>query len=75
LKNGALLAKAEAAGFTVFLTGDKNLEYQQNLKKCRLGIVVLGAPSNALEDLLPLVTRALVAIDQVRPGQVLRVTT
>jgi hypothetical protein len=56
-------------------TVHQNLEYQQNLKKCRLGIVVLGAPSNALEDLLPLVARALAATDQVRPGQVLRITT
>ncbi len=37
LKNGALLTHAEAAGFSVFLTGDQNLEYQQNLSKRRLG--------------------------------------
>jgi hypothetical protein len=31
LSNGDLLRVAEAAGFDVFLTTDKNLRYQQNL--------------------------------------------
>lgn len=62
LKNGALLTEAEQAGFSVFLTGDQNLEYQQNLTQRKLGVVVLAAVSNALEDLLPLVPEALAAI-------------
>jgi hypothetical protein len=73
LKNGALLTQAEAAGFSVFLTGDQNLEYQQNFSKWRLGVVVLCALSNALEDLLPLIPAALIAIEAVQPGQVVRV--
>lgn len=73
LKNGVLLTTAEAAGFQVFVTGDRNLEHQQNLASRRLGVVVLVAVSNALEDLLPLVPEALTAISRVRPGQVLRV--
>ena len=75
LKNGALLAAAEAAGFSVLVTGDQNLEHQQNMTKRKLGIVVLGAASNALEDLLPLIAASLAAIDSVQPGQVIRVTT
>ena len=74
LKNGALLREAEAAGFVVLVTGDQNLEYQQNLTKRTLGVVVLGAASNAPEDLLPLAAAALTAIDSVQPGQVIRVT-
>ena len=73
LKNGALLTKAEGAGFSVFLTGDQNLEFQQNISKRRLGVVVLCAASNALEDLLPLVPAALTAIANVRVGQMVRV--
>lgn len=42
LKNGELLAQAEAAGFSVFLTGDHSLEFQQNISKRRLGVVVLA---------------------------------
>jgi mRNA-degrading endonuclease toxin of MazEF toxin-antitoxin module len=48
-----------AAGFSVFLTGDQNLEFQQNISKRRLGVVVLRAGSNALEDLLPLIPRGI----------------
>ena len=73
LKNGALLTEAEQAGFSVFVTGDRNLQYQQNLKERKLGVVVLAAASNALEDLLPLVPEALAAIESVQPGQVRRV--
>ena len=73
LQNGALLGVAEAAGFTVLVTGDQNLQFQQNLAKRKLGVVVLCAVSNALEDLLPLVPLALVAIERVQPGQVIRV--
>ena len=73
LKNGALLAAAEAAGFPVFVTGDQNIEFQLNLSRRRLGVVVLCAVSNALEDLLPLVPAALAAIRRVKPGQVIRI--
>ena len=31
LKNRALLTRAEDAGFSVFVTGDQNLEFQQNI--------------------------------------------
>ena len=73
LKNGVLLTSAETAGFDVFLTGDQNLEFQQNISKRRLGVVVLCAASNALEDLVPLIPRALAAIDAIQLGRVVRV--
>ena len=41
-KNGDLLTAAEAAGFEVLLTTDKNLRYQQNLKDRKIAVVVLG---------------------------------
>jgi hypothetical protein len=43
LKNGALIAAAEAEGIEVFVTGDRNLAYQQNLTGRRLAIVTLSA--------------------------------
>ena len=42
LENGELLTAAEAAGFEVLLTTDKNLGYQQNLTGRKIAIVVLG---------------------------------
>ena len=41
LQNGLLIAAAEAAGFAVFVTTDRNLKYQQNLSGRSLAIVVL----------------------------------
>jgi hypothetical protein len=42
LKNGELLAAAEAAGFDVLLTTDKNMQYQQNLAGRKIAVVVLA---------------------------------
>lgn len=42
LENGELLTKAEAAGFEVLVTTDKNLSYRQNLTARKIAIVVLG---------------------------------
>ena len=41
LKNGALLEAAEAAGFSVLVTGDQSLEHQQNLTKRTLAVDVV----------------------------------
>jgi len=70
LKNGELLRQAETAGFEIFLTSDQNLEFQQNLTTSRLFVVVLAAPSNALEDLLPVVPEVLAAIAEPEAGRV-----
>jgi len=42
LENGELLTAAEAAGFEVLVTTDKNLSYHQNLAGRKIGVVVLG---------------------------------
>jgi hypothetical protein len=42
LRNGELLDTAEAAGFDVFVTTDRNIRFQQNLTGRRMAIVVLG---------------------------------
>jgi hypothetical protein len=73
LKHGDLLRCAADDGFEVFVTADRNLEFQQNLSQARLGVILLVAPSNALEDLLPLVPGLATAISKSRPGGILRV--
>jgi len=42
LKNGELLVAAEAGGFDVLLTTDKNIRHQQNLVGRKIAVVVLG---------------------------------
>ena len=42
LRNGELLDAAEAAGFDVFVTTDRNIPYQQNLTGRQIAVVVLS---------------------------------
>jgi hypothetical protein len=42
LRNGELLDAAEAAGFDVFVTTDRNIRYQQDLTGRSIAVVVLG---------------------------------
>jgi hypothetical protein len=65
MKNGPLLAQAEAQ-FDVFVTGDKNLRYQQNLQGRRLAIIVF--PSNRLEIVKTLGPALTAALAQVTSG-------
>ena len=73
LKDGELLRRAADGAFEVFVTADQNLQFQQNLARSRLRVVVLVAQSNTLEDLLPLVPKLLIAIPGAEVGGVVRV--
>lgn len=73
LKNGLLLKQAEEQGFEVLVTADQNLEHQQNLDSIGVGIIVLAAVTNRIEDLLPLVPGLLQALTAVRVGEVVTV--
>ncbi|HJU20631.1 MAG TPA: hypothetical protein VJ770_29635 [Stellaceae bacterium] len=75
LGNGELLRRAAGAAFEIFVTADQNLEFQQNLASSPLGVVVLVARSNALEDLLPLVPAILEMVRDIRPGEIRRVSS
>ena len=66
VKNGELLRRAEGE-FDLFLTADKNLRYQQNLKGRRLAILVL--PSNRLKVLRSMTAEIGAAIARIVPGQ------
>jgi hypothetical protein len=66
LANGALLQEAEAAGFDVFITADKNIRYQQNLTRRRIAILVL---ENAQWPILRKhVGRVVAAVNAATPG-------
>src|SRR5580698_10084805 len=66
LENGDLLREAEAAGFEVLVTTDKNLGYQQNLTGRAIAIVVLGHGRWTL--LKPHVVAIVAAINTATPG-------
>ena len=67
IKNGQLLALV-AASFSIFITVDRNLAFQQNLPQFDIAVIVLQARSNRLADLKPLVPRIMVALPTAQKG-------
>ena len=72
-KNGELLSLAERAGFQVFLTVDRGIEYEQNLQHRAIGVVVIHAKSSRLDDLLPHAPEILKALPSIQRGQLINV--
>jgi hypothetical protein len=75
LRNGVLLRAAVAAGFTVIVTADGDLRYQQNLRKIGIAAVVVQRVRNRIEDLRPLLPRIVAAVPDLAPGDVAEITT
>lgn len=73
-RNGILLALA-ARKFDAFVTTDKNIQYQQNLSRLPVSVVILSAYSNALPALLPLVPKLDVALASLNPRSLVIVTS
>ena len=72
-KNGELLKLAEGAGFEAFLTIDQGIEFEQNLSKHRLAILLIRPRSSRLEDVLPYVPGIVEALKSVQIGQLMRI--
>jgi hypothetical protein len=72
-KNGELLRLMSQEGFTVLITTDQNLRYQQNLQQAGVAVIVLVAPSNRLPDLAPLIPDVRNALNTVVQGKVMEV--
>jgi predicted nuclease of predicted toxin-antitoxin system len=68
IKNGELLRRARET-CDVFVTLDRNLEFQQNLKVLPFGVVIVHSRSNRIADLAPHVEKLLLAAIRVLPGQ------
>ena len=58
-KNGELLKLAEEAGFEIFVTLDRGIEYEQNLSKHELAILLIRSQSSRLEALITHVPQIL----------------
>jgi hypothetical protein len=72
VKNGALLRAAEGS-FEVLLTVDQGIEHQQNLTGLQIGVVIMVAPSNDIDDLRGLLPSVIEALGRIQPGQIIRV--
>ncbi len=71
--NGELLTLASES-FDIFVTADQNLEYQQELSKFSIGVIVLAAATNRFQDLRPLVPKILEVLKKTEPGKPQRVS-
>ena len=72
-KNGHLLSLAEERGFEVFLTLDRDFEYEQNLSSRSIAVMIVRAKSNRMRDILPHVPKCLVALRSIKFGELIRV--
>ena len=72
-KNGELLQLMLQERFTIFLTADQNLRYQQNLQQAGVAVVVLIAPTNRISNLVPLMPDVRSVLSTIAPGEVIEI--
>jgi len=70
IKNGRLLALMGQERLDVFVTGDRNLQFQQHFPTASVAVVVLTAESTRLADTLPLMPQVLANLPGLLPGTV-----
>jgi len=66
--NGALLVRA-GERFDVFLTVDRNLRHQQNLKKLPVAVIVVHVPNNDYDTLRAFLPRIRAELTRFRPRE------
>ena len=69
-KDTPLLALAESYGLDVFITADKNLPYQQNLRAIAMRLVVLNAKNTKPAYLIPLISQIGARLHRLEVGTV-----
>lgn len=72
-KNDELLQLMKQESFTILLTTDQNLRYQQNLEQAGVAVIVLLASKNRLPDLIPLIPEVQKLLNAILPGEVIEV--
>lgn len=72
IKNGRLLALA-AAQFDVFITADRNIEFQQNLATLPIAIVVLIVGRTRIQAIEPVIPELIKMLNHVAPKTLRRV--
>src|SRR5882757_2184823 len=72
LEDAPLLLQAQD-DFDVLLTLDRNLEFQQNISKLRLGLLVIQVPKNQIAYYRAIGAEILAAINEIGPGKVIHV--
>ena len=74
VSNGRLLSIAEER-FDVFVTADRRLKHQQNLRQLAINVIVLPSNRRSLvEKLVPVLCETLAALASDRPGRCLEIS-
>jgi hypothetical protein len=69
IKNGDLLSLAQEE-FDVFVTVDRNIAFQQNLRQFQIAVIVLQSQSNRLADLRPLIPKLQALLTVAAKGEI-----
>ena len=69
LSNGALLDLA-ANHFDLFIMGDRNLAFQQNVSSFDVAVLVLHAKNTQLRHTLALMPKVIALLPNIQPGKV-----
>jgi hypothetical protein len=72
ITNGALLDLMAARQFQVLITADKNLPFQQNLKKRQLSAIII--PANDVPTVVQLLQKIEQALAIIAPGESTEIT-
>ena len=72
LLNGELMRRAREC-CDVFVTLDRNIEFQQNIPILPFGVIVVHAVSNRMVHLRPLASAILLAVSAAMPGKLQKV--
>jgi predicted nuclease of predicted toxin-antitoxin system len=73
IENGELLDLAAKNGFNAILTKDNGMPYEHNVNALPCAIIILRAPSNALDDIKPLVPEILERLVALIPKSIVRI--
>ncbi|MXY26633.1 hypothetical protein F4Y59_00515 [Candidatus Poribacteria bacterium] len=73
MRNGELLEQA-AAAFDALVTMDKGIEHQQNFRKYAIGVILISARSNRLQDIQPAMLQVNAVFRKIQPRNIIHVT-
>lgn len=73
IENGDLLKAAAEVGFDALITLDRGIEFQQNLAKLPMAVVLVRTSSNRIEALQPLAEAVRDALEGLEPKTLVHV--
>ncbi len=71
MKNGKLLAQVEAREFGAFITNDKRMEAEVQLRRCPFGTLILSVTN--WELMKPHVAKVAEALERAQPGSIQKI--